>query len=394
MFQILKKQAGSGARTGIITTPHGQIHTPAFMPVGTKGTVKAIKPEELVEMGAEIILGNTYHLHLRPGEELIEKMGGLQKWTNWNRPMLTDSGGFQVFSLGSEKDYTGGEDEATKTGVKITDEGVEFKSHLDGTKHFFTPEKVMHIEAKLGADIIMAFDECAPGTSDKAYAKGAMDRTHNWVLKCKKEHELIQKDRPENAQQMLFPIAQGVIYDDLRVESAKFMADLDLPGIAIGGLSVGESKPEMYHTLDILQPHLPENKPRYLMGVGTPEDMLEAVDRGVDMFDCVLPTRIARHGTFWTKYGRFHIKNAEYRESALPLSPTCTCYACRNYSLSYIRHIFFEKEILAAMLLSIHNLHFLLNLAKEMREHINAGTFPTYKKDFLAKFIIPSGNKS
>lgn len=393
MFQIINKQPGSGARTGVITTPHGVIHTPAFMPVGTKGTVKAIKPEELVEMGAEIILGNTYHLHLRPGEQLIKDMGGLQKWTNWNRPMLTDSGGFQVFSLGTGKNYIGDDSEGTKTSVKITEEGVEFRSHLDGTLHFLSPEKAMRIQADLGADIIMAFDECAPGTSDKGYARKAMDRTHAWALQCKRTHEQIQKERSPGAQQMLFPIAQGVIYDDLRIESAKFMAELDLPGIAIGGLSVGESKEEMYHTLDVIHPHLPENKPHYLMGIGTPEDIFEAVDRGMDMFDCVLPTRLARHGTFWTNQGRFHVKHAQYRTSALPLDINCTCYACRNYSASYIRHIFFEKEILAMELLSIHNLHFLLNLTAKIREHINAGTFLSFKSQFLSEFTIPGTNE-
>lgn len=387
MFQVVKKQKGSGARTGILTTPHGQVHTPAFMPVGTKGTVKGVQPEELADMGAEIILGNTYHLHLRPGEQLIKDMGGLQKWTNWNKPMLTDSGGFQVFSLGSGKDYSGTEEK--KTQVKITEDGVEFRSHLDGTKHFFSPKIAMQIQADLGADVIMAFDECAPGTSDKEYARKAMDRTHAWAVECKLAHEKIQKERPPEAQQMLFPIIQGVVYDDLRIESAKFMAELNMPGVAIGGLSVGESKEQMYHTLDILYPHLPEDKPHYLMGVGTPEDIFEAIDRGVDMFDCVLPTRLARHGTFWTNLGRFHIKHVQYKKSALPLDPTCKCYTCRNYSASYLRHIFTEGEILGLSLLSIHNLHFLLDLTAKIRNHINAGTFLAFKAQFLSQFVIP-----
>ncbi len=390
MFQILNKQPDSGARTGILTTPHGTIKTPVFMPVGTNGTVKGVKPEELVEMGAEIILGNTYHLHLRPGEQLIKEKGGLQKWTNWKRPMLTDSGGFQVFSLGAEKDFTPSE-VGKKIGVKITEEGVEFRSHHDGSKHFLSPKLAMQIQADLGADIIMAFDECAPGTSDKTYARQAMDRTHAWAIECKLAHEKIQKERPADAQQMLFPIAQGVVYDNLRIESAKFMGELDLPGVAIGGLSVGESKEQMYHTLDILQPHLPENKPHYLMGVGTPEDILEAVDRGIDMFDCVLPTRLARHGTFWTHEGRFHIKQSGFKTSSLPLDTTCTCYTCRNYSMSYLRHIFTEGEILGMSLLSIHNLHFLLDLTGKIRAHINTGTFTTFKNDFLRNFKIPNG---
>jgi queuine tRNA-ribosyltransferase len=373
----------------MITTPHGTINTPVFMPVGTKATVKAVTTDQLIELNTEVILGNTYHLHLRPGEDIIKEMGGLHKWMNWNRPILTDSGGFQVFSLGSGKNYIGTEDAKAKTAVKITDDGVEFHSHLDGSVHYFTPEKVMEIEADIGADIVMAFDECAPATSDHAYAKQAMERTHNWALKCKKTHEKIQKEKSGNHRQALFPIIQGVTYDDLRIESAKFMADLDLPGIAIGGLSVGESKSQMYGTLDILHPHLPEEKPRYLMGVGTPEDILEAVDRGIDMFDCVLPTRLARHGTFWRSEGRFHIKHARYQRDPLPLDPNCICYACRHHTSSYIRHIFFEGEILAMTLLSIHNLHFLLNLMRQIQSSISAGTFLTLKKDFLQKFTIP-----
>ncbi|MEK7544917.1 MAG: tRNA guanosine(34) transglycosylase Tgt [Patescibacteria group bacterium] len=376
-FTIKSKSKTGYSRTGVLQTPHGQIHTPVFMPVGTLGAVKTLSPDEVKSLGAEIILANTYHLHLRPGEKFIKKMGGLHEWTNWDRPMLTDSGGFQVFSLENMR--------------KITQEGVEFKSHIDGTKLFLTPEKVMQIEHDLGADIIMAFDECAAGDSSHAYAKEAMQRTHDWVLRCKKEHEKLEKKRgTTTSPQALFPIIQGVTFADLRIESTKFMSDLNLPGIAIGGLSVGEEKEKMYGTLETIAPHLPEEKPRYLMGVGSPEDLLEGVDRGIDMFDCVMPTRIARHGAFWTQHGRNQIKNAEFRTSSQPLMKNCQCYSCKNFSASYIRHLFVENEILAHRLITIHNLAFLLDLMKNIRTEIEKGTFQTFKKKFLKKFLNPT----
>jgi len=369
-FIVRNKQENSRARTGTLKTPHGEIQTPVFMPVGTKATVKSMTPKDLEEIGSQIILANTYHLMLRPGEKLIKNMGGIHKWSGWKKPMLTDSGGFQIFSL---KDMT-----------KITDEGAEFKCYLDGSKHFITPEKAIRIQTDIGADIIMALDECAPGDSTKAYAKEAMERTHRWVIRCKAEHKKLAKHR--KTEQALFPIIQGVTYADLRTESAKFISDLDLPGIAIGGLSVGESKESMYHTLEIVVPHTPEKKPRYLMGVGTPEDLLEAVDRGIDMFDCVLPTRLGRHGGFWDNTDRHTITNKKFEQDEKPLATGCDCYACKNFSRSYIKHLITEKELLGMHLMTIHNLHFILNLMKNIRDHINKGTFKQFKKDFFKTY--------
>ncbi len=365
-YKITHKQEGSRARNGILKTPHGDIETPVFMPVGTKATVKAMPPSALEDIGSQIILANTYHLMLRPGEKLIKEMGGIHKWSNWNKPMLTDSGGFQIFSL--------------KDMLKITDEGVEFRCYLDGSKRFVTPEKAIEIQNDIGADIIMAFDECSPGDSSKSYAKKAMERTHEWAVRCKKAHK--------NPEQALFPIIQGVTYDDLRVESAKFISDLDMPGVAIGGLSVGESKEQMYHTLEVVVPHTPEEKPRYLMGVGTPEDLIEAVDRGVDMFDCVLPTRLGRHGAFWNTTGRHTITNKKFEKDPAPLDETCECYCCKNFSRSYLRHLVTEKEILGMHLMSIHNLHFLLNLMKKARNSIKNNEFNKFKKEFLRAYRV------
>jgi queuine tRNA-ribosyltransferase len=381
-FKINKKDPSSKARTGVFATPHGKIQTPIFMPVGTLGTVKSMTPDELTDLGSQIILANTYHLYLRPGHELIKKMGGLHKWTCFEGPILTDSGGFQVFSLAQEKGHIDGKQK--KARIKITEDGVEFQSHLDGSKHFFTPEKAIQIQSDLGADIIMAFDECAPGDSTKAYAKEAMQRTHAWAKRCKKEHEKLQKKAKH--KQALFPIVQGVTFKDLREESAKFMADLDLPGVAIGGLSVGEKKEEMYETIENVEPHLPENKPRYLMGVGTPEDLLEAVERGMDMFDCVLATRLARHGTYWDETGRHCIKKEKFKADSSPLCKKCDCYACSKFSKSYIRHLIAENEILGIRLLTIHNINFLLNLMQKIREEIGKGSFTAFKKDFLRKY--------
>lgn len=375
-FKVQKK---SGlARTGMIKTSHGVIHTPVFMPVGTKGTVKTLSKDDLKKLKAEIILANTYHLYLRPGEKIIKKFKGLHKWMNWNRPILTDSGGYQVFSLAQEKGYS--VSCPVKTTVKIDDNGVEFRSHIDGSKHYFTPEKAIKIQQDLGADIIMAFDECAPAESSKEYFREAMQRTHNWLLQCQKAHKKNAK------KQALFGIVQGGLYKDLRLESAKFVNNLNFVGNAIGGLSVGESKEKMLEMLEVVVPHLNPKKPRYLMGVGTPEDLLECVDRGIDMFDCVHPTRIARHGAFWTDEGHFSIRTKKFKTDKAPLQKNCQCETCKNYSRSYLRHLIFESEILGLRLMTIHNLHFLLNLMRKIRKHIEKNTFKKFKHNFLKKF--------
>jgi len=366
MFEFKIKKTEGQARSGTFKTPHGVINTPVFMPVGTKGTVKTLSQSDLKTLKADIILSNTYHLYLRPGENLVKKMGGLHKWINWDKPILTDSGGFQVFSLGGDKGM-----------VKIDENGVEFKSHLDGSKHYFTPEKAMQIQHDLGADIIMAFDECAPADSTKKYFKEAMDRTHNWLTRCKKAHTKHRKT------QALFGIVQGGLYKDLRKESAEFVNELDFPGNAIGGLSVGESKEQMLTMIEATIPYLSEKKPRYLMGVGTPEDLLECVERGIDMFDCVHPTRMARHGAFWTKDGRHSIKNEKFKADKNPLEKGCKCETCQNYSRSYLRHLMAEKEILGMRLMTIHNLHFLLNLMQQIREHIEKGSFKKFKTAWM-----------
>ncbi|MFC1615616.1 tRNA guanosine(34) transglycosylase Tgt [Patescibacteria group bacterium] len=381
-FTIKNKAKSGSARTASFKTPHGNIQTPCFMPVGTKASVKTLSQQELKEINSQIILANTYHLYLRPGEKIVKKMGGLHKWINWDGPMITDSGGFQVFSLGREKGFN--KNAKIKISVKIYENGVEFQSFLDGSKHYFTPEKAIKIQHDLGADIIMAFDECAPGKSTKSYFKKAMIRTHNWAIRCKKEHQKLSKKQKH--QQALFPICQGGTYKDLRIESAKFINDLDLPGNAIGGVSVGESKEKVYKAIETVVPYLDENKPRYLMGIGRPEDLLESVDRGVDMFDCVHPTRMARHGSFWTEVGRFSIKNSKFKTDPNPLQKKCQCHTCQNYCRSYLRHLFFENEILVLRLLSIHNLHFLLDLMRNIRKNINQGTFHKFKTNFLNKF--------
>ena len=408
-FKITHKDPKSLARTGTFKTPHGLIHTPIFMPVGTKATVKTLSSKDLKTLNAEIILANTYHLYLRPGEKLIKKMHGLHKWMNFNGPILTDSGGFQVFSLGKKTPHKNREaifrshlypfsvHFPFKTTVKIDENGVWFKSHLDGSKHYLTPEKATQIQHDLGADIIMAFDECAPADSSKKYFKEAMQRTHNWALKCKREHEKLvkfetsrkTKSVPGNGPQFpqaLFPIVQGGLYKDLRIESAKFTNALNLPGNAIGGLSVGESKNKMLEMIEAVVPHLDTQKPRYLMGVGTPEDLFECIERGIDMFDCVHPTRMARHGAFWNDRGRFSIRNERFQDDKSPLQKNCKCETCLSYSKSYLRHLIFENEILGLRLMTIHNLHFLLNLMRQIREHIGKETFKKFKKDFLKKF--------
>ena len=352
-FNILAR-AGN-ARAGVFHTPHGPIETPVFAPVGTQATVKSLTPAHLHDLNANLILANTYHLYLRPGDEIIAELGGLHAFMHWPKPILTDSGGFQVFSLGGIN--------------QIDDDGVTFKSHLDGSIHRLTPEKSIAIQENLGADIIMAFDECAE-PYNKAYNQEAVQRTHLWLERC-----VAAKTRPDQA---LFGIVQGGVFPDLREESARFVASLDLPGNAIGGLSVGETKAEMQHMLDVVNAILPENKPRYLMGVGTPEDLIEGVRRGVDIFDCVLPTRLARHKAALTRTGRINLANAEHARSTAPIEENCTCYTCQNFTRAYIRHLIAAREMLAATLLSIHNLHTLIHLTREIRQAILDGVFEEF----------------
>ncbi len=364
-FKLEKKSTKTAARLGEITTPHGKIETPVFMPVGTKATVKAMTPEELTTLGAEIILGNTYHLYLRPGHELIEQAGGLHKFMHWDKPILTDSGGFQVFSLGKLR--------------KIEEKGVLFQSHIDGSKHFISPEKAIEIQNALGSDIIMAFDECPPYPAEYDYVKQSLERTTRWAERCKQVHK-----KPD--KQALFGIVQGGMYRDLRKMSAEQLVALDLPGYAIGGLSVGESKDLMYEVLDYTIDWLPEDKPRYLMGVGSPDALIEGVIRGIDMFDCVLPTRTARMGTAMTSQGSLSIKKAQYRADFRPLDGNCDCYTCQHYSRAYLRHLYKENEILSARLLSTHNLYFLVNLMKQIRLAIKEERLMAFRDDFFKKY--------
>ncbi len=352
MFSFNITAKNKRARAGVFTTPHGDLQTPVFAPVGTQATVKTLTPEHLKGINASLVLSNTYHLYLRPGDELVRDMGGLHKFMQWPNPTLTDSGGFQVFSL-------------SKTRV-IDDDGVTFKSHIDGSTHRFTPEKSIAIQENLGADIIMAFDECSD-PNDHAYTKLAMDRTHRWA-----ERSVNAKTRPDQA---LFGIIQGGVNADLRAESATFISSLDTPGIAIGGLSVGETKEEMHNTLDVVTPLLPENKPRYLMGVGTPEDLINGVTRGIDIFDCVLPTRLARHHSAFSPEGRLNMMNATFARDERPLDETCDCYTCTTFTRAYIRHLIVAKELLAGTLLSIHNLRALIRLMEEIRVYIAGGSF-------------------
>ena len=364
-YELIKKDSRTKARRGRVNTPHGPIETPVFMPVGTAGTVKAMKPEEVRDMGAQIILGNTYHLYLRPGHEVVKAAGGLHKFMNWERAILTDSGGFQVFSLGAMR--------------KISEEGVEFRSHIDGSKHMLSPEKSMEIQNALGSDIMMAFDECAPYPADRNYVKNSLERTTRWLKRCKEYHK-------NTEQQSLFGIMQGGMYKDLRKQSAEEIVELDLPGYAIGGLSVGEPKEIMYEVMDDCVDYLPADKPRYLMGVGSPDCLFEGVERGIDMFDCVLPTRIARHGMAMTSQGRVNIKNAKYERDFKPLDPNCDCYTCRNYSKAYLRHLFKSDEILSSMLMTTHNLHFLVNTMAGIRKAIEEDRFLEYKKEFYDSY--------
>lgn len=373
-YTLLKKSAQSGVRAGLLQTPHGEIPTPIFMPVGTQATVKTVSRDELLELDAKIILSNTYHLYLRPGPDLIAEMGGLHRFMNWPRPILTDSGGFQVFSLGPLR--------------KIDEEGVTFRSHIDGSTHRFTPESVMRVEEALGADIIMAFDECAPYPSDYTYTRAALERTHRWAARCLETHA--KSGRSD--QQALFGIVQGGFFRDLREESVKFLCqgDLDFPGYALGGMSVGEPKDIFYETLAYTAPLLPQDKPRYLMGVGSPEDLLEGVRHGIDMFDCVLPTRIARNGACFVPEGRLNLRNATLARDPRPIQEDCSCYTCRTYSRAYLRHLVRCEEILALRLASIHNLHFLLELMRQIRQAILEERFEQFYESFLANFrIIP-----
>lgn len=364
-FELIKESSECNARLGKLNTPHGVIETPIFMPVGTKATVKAMTPEEVEKLGAQIILSNTYHLYLKPGHELIEEAGGLHKFMNWDKPILTDSGGFQVFSLGKLR--------------KITEKGVEFRSHIDGSKHMITPEKSIEIQNSLGSDIMMAFDECAPYPSSWEYIKESMERTSRWAKRCKEYHENWD-------EQGLFGIVQGGMYKDLREESIKTITDLDLPGYAIGGLSVGEPLDLMCEILDFTTPMLPKDKPRYLMGVGTPDYLFESVIRGIDMADCVLPTRIARNGTTFTSHGRVVVRNAKYARDFGPLDSGCDCYTCTNYSRAYIRHLFNTNEILGPRLATIHNLYFLIKLMENIREAIKEDRLLEYREEFYKKF--------
>ena len=364
----LEATAGS-ARVGVFQTPHGPIPTPIFAPVGTQATVKAVLPRDLKEIGAILILANTYHLHLRPNDTLVRDLGGLHQFMAWDSPILTDSGGFQVYSLADLRN--------------IDDDGVTFRSHLDGSKHHFSPEKAMEIQHNLGADIIMAFDECAV-PNDREIATNAMQRTHKWAKRCTDYHYTQQREQAQS----LFGIVQGGIFPDLREQSAAFITALDLPGYAIGGLAVGETKEEMLATLDITLPLLPDNRPRYLMGVGRAEDLIEAVRRGVDIFDCVLPTREARHGAALTRYGRLNMGTLRFASDAAPIEDSCSCYTCQYFSRAYIRHLIKAKELLAHQLLSIHNLHFLLKLTKNMRAAILDGSdsFDIFTHDFLEDY--------
>lgn len=361
-FEI--KHRDERARVGVLETAHGKVETPVFMPVGTLATVKTFTPEELEGLGAQIVLANTYHLHLRPGEKLIKKAGGLHKFMGWPGPILTDSGGFQVFSLGNLRE--------------VTNKGVIFRSHLDGRKVVFTPEIAIKVQEDLGADIIMALDDVAGYPASRQRIAQALGRTHRWLGECIKARK--------RRTQALFGIVQGGMFADLRLESAKFVASQKIDGVAIGGLSVGESRKKMYEMLDLVEPVLPGDKPRYLMGVGTPVDLLEAVERGIDMFDCVLATRLARHGAVWTRRGQINLINAKFKNSLRPIEPKCGCYACRKFSVAYAHHLLKEKEILGVRLTTIHNMYFLLRLMNDIRTHIKRGTFVAFKRRFLKSF--------
>lgn len=364
-YELIKEEKYTGARLGVVHTPHGSFETPIYMPVGTLATVKGLSPEELTDMGAEIVLSNTYHLWLRPGEDLVAEAGGLHRFMNWKKGILTDSGGFQVFSLSDMR--------------KIEEEGVHFRNHINGEKLFLSPEKAIHIQNQLGADIIMSFDECPPFNQTFDYVKRSIDRTTRWAERGLKAHT-----RPQD--QALFGILQGAGYKELRMQHAHDMIGLDFPGYSIGGLSVGETKQEMNEVLGYLTPIMPKHKPRYLMGVGSPDALIDGVIRGVDMFDCVLATRIARNGTCMTSQGRLVVKNAQYARDFRPIDEQCQCYTCRHYSRAYIRHLIKSDEIFGLRLASIHNVHFLLNLMKDVRENIKNDTLLEFRQDFFERY--------
>jgi queuine tRNA-ribosyltransferase len=363
-FRVIATCPVTGARAGELYTAHGVVETPVFMPVGTQATVKAMAPFELAEMGTSILLGNTYHLSLRPGEALIAEAGGLHRFMGWNRPILTDSGGFQVFSLATSR--------------KISDEGVAFRSHLDGSLHFLSPERSVAIQEQLGSDIAMCFDECVPYPVSREASLRAVERTLVWARRCREVH--VRED------QLLFGIVQGSVYAEQRIDCARRLVEMDFPGLAIGGLSVGEPHEEMYRMLDTVMPFMPTTRPRYLMGVGYPPNLVEGVARGVDMFDCVLPTRNGRNGTVFTSEGRLNIKNLEFSRDFSPLDPECDCYVCRTYTRAYLRHLYKAGEILSSRLCTWHNIHFLLRLMRRMRGAILGGTFPEFRRDFLSRF--------
>lgn len=367
-YNVESQDPHCAARTGRLTLPHGVVETPIFMPVGTQATVKALSQEDLRAIGAQIILGNAYHLYLRPGTELMEKAGGIHGFMNWDRPVLTDSGGFQVFSLGALN--------------KITPEGVTFQSHLDGSRHLFTPKKAMDIQISIGADIMMCFDDCTAFPVTREKAEKSMRMTHDWAIQCR-----AQWVAREASQQALFGIVQGSVYEDLRRESAAGLVDLDFPGYAIGGVSVGESKEEMIQAVEWAAPLLPVEKPRYLMGVGPPEDVLNAIERGVDMFDCVMPTRNARNGSLFTSTGKLNIKNARFADDFGPLDAACRCPVCTTYTRAYLHHLYRAKEILSLRLNTLHNLFFMLQLADSAREAIRDGRFLEFKRTFLQSYF-------
>ena len=379
-FELLKKDPASNARLGRISTRHGVINTPVFMPVGTQGTVKAMLPEELLDLGAEIILSNTYHLYLRPGHELINRLGGLHKFMHWDGPILTDSGGYQVFSHAKLR--------------KIKEDGVYFQSHVDGSSHFLSPEKAVEIQETLGSDIIMCLDECTSYPSTYEYTKDSMELTHRWARRCKEfmsselrvqSSESLITQNSKLKTPYLFGIVQGGMFEDLRKQSAEEIVNIGFDGYAIGGVSVGEENNLMYKIVDATTPNLPEDKPRYLMGVGTPEDIVESVAMGIDMFDCVIPTRNARNGMLFTTDGKLVIKNSQFTDDPRPIDESCGCYTCKNYSRAYLRHIYMANEILASMLNTIHNLYYYINLMKEIRQAIAGGRYEQFRKEFYKK---------
>jgi queuine tRNA-ribosyltransferase len=367
--------SAGAARAGVFSTPHGNVETPAFMPVGTLATVKALDPDDLVQMGASMILGNAYHLHLRPGDEIVREMGGLHRFMRWDRPILTDSGGFQVFSLAQLR--------------TVNEEGVEFQSHIDGSRRFFTPETVMQIERNLGADVIMQFDHVIPGQSDEATARDASERSIRWLGRCLSELQRLEASQRNH--QALFPIVQGGIHPHLRREASAAIRSMhDWDGFGIGGLSVGEEKDAMYEMIEVVDDALPKTHPRYLMGVGFPEDLIEGMRRGIDLFDCVAPTRMGRNGAAFTRDGRLNIKRTEYRTDQRPLDPDCDCAACTRFTRAYIRHLFVSDEILGLRLLSLHNVHFLLSLARSARQAIINGDLDSWSRDWLARYRTAS----